>query len=358
MFLFRLAFHGAVLLLLFGAYIALFLLPPYIEYIPHAWRLGVDLFDVLVDDPHTNVGAATCLLHPVPGLCPPKGAHRLRPYNPAGDMIYHSPVSIAANAIRFDDPTACRCLTDSLVGQHVFFGQLGYTLRPTKRIIEFLDSSAFRMIRAARVDDALDVARRAVTKLVIDAEYSVYRARFAHHVVYSAVDIANFVDSAFPFLDLANTDTTLRRSINYLIPVTMSSAKTISEDAATAIRAMDTLLDAFAVDALEALLRAHSSFIDRRLAIRHCAASASSFSSSPVCLAVDLTLQNAGRIESMRDDLLSLKKTVRDSSKDLGGFLTCASASQRCTLAAALQILAASESYLVGWGGHGTISTA
>lgn len=173
--------------------------------------------------------------------------------------------------------------------------------------------------------------------------------------MYSAVRIADFVHNAFPFLDLVDTDITLHRSINYLVPVTMSSAKIISEDAAVAIRAVDALLDAFAVDALEALLRAHSSFIDRRLAIRHCASSSSP--SSPICLAVDMVQHNAGMIESIRGDLLSLKETVGDCSKDLGGFLVCASASQRCTLGAASQILAASESYLVGWGRHGTISS-
>ena len=125
-----------------------------------------------------------------------------------------------------------------------------------------------------------------------------------------------------------------------------------------AIHAMDALLDAFAVDALEALLRAHSSFIDRRLAIHHCATSSASASASPVCLAVDLMLHNAGMIESMRDDLVSLKEVVEDSSKDLGSYLICAATPQGCTLGAASEILAASESYLVGWGTHGTIPSA
>ena len=122
---------------------------------------------------------------------------------------------------------------------------------------------------------------------------------------------------------------------------------TINMDVVLAMSALNTLRNVIAVDALDTLLRAYSSFIDHHNAISHCATTSSS--SSPICPAVEMLLQSASMVESMRDDLESLMDTIKVCSKDLDRHLTRAMAPQQCTFDQASQILVSSSSYLVGW---------
>ena len=176
-----------VLLLLFGVQLsiaAFFLFPSYVEYAHDTQHLGVDLHHILVGDRFTNVGAAFCVLYPIPVLCSFGSAHATRPFNAS------EPDTVTSSV--------CGCLIDALVGQQVFFGQLGYAIPPRETTIEFVAASALSSVasRAARnvaasereselysevvamldrVDAALDAARRSVSKVVSDAEFAVYR---------------------------------------------------------------------------------------------------------------------------------------------------------------------------------------
>nr|VWO94464.1 ATP-dependent permease PDR15 [Ganoderma boninense] len=335
--------------------IAAFLLfPSYVEYARDTQHLDVDLRHILVDDRFTNVGTVFCVLYPIPILCSLGSTDATRPFNGS----------------EFDPVTSssvCGCLIDALIGHQVFFGQLGYAIPPRETTIEFvtasaLSSAASRAARNAataerqsetymeitatldRVDVALDVARRSVSKVVGDAEFAVYRARFVHQVVISALKVVQFVHSSLPlFFDSVDiTDTTLRRLINYLVSATMVSTAAIGRDANLALDAFDTLLNAY------------SSFTERRQAIRHCALSASS-PSSPVCLAVKILLHKASMVEFMQDAMVSLKESVDECTEALGGYLVCASESHRCTLDMAIQILS-SQPYLVESGRRTAIS--
>ena len=58
--------------------------------------------------------------------------------------------------------------------------------------------------------------------------------------------------------------------IEYLVPVAVASSDTINMDVVLAMSALNTLRNVIAVDALDTLLRAYSSFIDRHNAISHC----------------------------------------------------------------------------------------
>ncbi|KAI1782541.1 hypothetical protein LXA43DRAFT_1068618 [Ganoderma leucocontextum] len=379
-----LTFTGNALLLLLGVQLsiaAFFLLPTYVEYAQDTQHLGVDLHHILVSDRFTNVAAAFCVLYPVPVLCSFGRARSIRPFR-IPDSIYGPPLPSAFSPAAA--PIACRCLSDALVGQHIFFGQLGFSIPSIERTADFLASSPLSSAASqfaydgiepeegsavyvevaamfARVDAALAVAQRAVTRVAIDIEFAWSRlnlfnrdtsARFAHHAAFSGLRTANFIHNFLPFLDpVRTTDFTLRRVIEYLVPVTVASAETINADTAIAVDALITLRDTLAVDALDTLSRTYSSFNDHRQAISHCATISSS--SSPVCFAVEMLLQNVSMVESMRDELVSLMETVNVCSKDLDSYFVCALGPQRCTPDGALQLLLSSESYIAGWGMHG-----
>lgn len=168
-------------------------------------------------------------------------------------------------------------------------------------------------------------------------------ARFIHQVAFSALKLVQAVHTSFPFFFNSTdiTDTTLRRIIEYLVPATIVSTAAIGRDANLALEALGTLLDAYA------------SFTERRQAIRHCALSSSS--STSVCLAMEILIHKSSMVEFMRDALLSLKETVDECTETLGGYLVCASASHRCTLNMAIQILSA-QPYLVESGRRTAIS--
>ena len=182
-----LTFSCKMLLLLFGVQLsiaAFFLLPSYIEYARDTQHLGVDLHHILIGDRFTNVAAVFCVFYPIPVLCSIGSAYDTRPFNDS------APDTVATSI--------CGCLIDTLVGQQVFFGQLGYAIPPRETTMEFLVASALSSAASQaarnvatsesqselytevattldRVDAALDVARLSVNKVVGDAEFAVYR---------------------------------------------------------------------------------------------------------------------------------------------------------------------------------------
>ena len=242
-----LTFSCKMLLLLFGVQLsiaAFFLLPSYIEYARDTQHLGVDLHHILVGDRVTNVGAAFCVLFPAPVLCSFGRAHSVRPLaKPVPDSTYPAPLPSAFPPTTV--PGACVCLTDTLVGHHVLFGQLELSIVSTERSMAFLASSpvscaAAHFAREAaslgegsplheeigvmldRVHAALHTARQATNRVVISIEIAL--SQYVHSTFQGYTCLTNTPALALlivPRSLVSRLPTSCTVSYPYSIPFTL-----------------------------------------------------------------------------------------------------------------------------------------